>query len=253
MEDYGLDEDGNLYKARTHDANFRLTHAAPPFVPKPTLSEGYTKEEGTPEAGEPGANADLEALVSWVATSTREDFRANLELHLAREEYENWWLLVSLILAGDSAGKNSYHYHDPRVGAPDARFHVVPWDFNDSFGQTFYTDHTGREATRDLQKLSEYNLLFQRLLGDPETRAPLTARYPVALDGVWAVGTVLQTFDTWAAENAPAALRDERKWSADYAAYFAARRTSGLTTHAQELAYLRSWIIERWAYVRDYY
>jgi CotH protein len=253
MEDYALEEDGNLYKARTNDANFRLTRAAPPYVPKDTLSEGYTKEEGEPAAGEPGANADIEALVSWVATSTREQFRAELDTHIAREEYENWWLLISLILAGDSAGKNSYHYHDPLAGAADARFHVVPWDFNDSFGQTFYNDHTGREATRDLEKLSEYNLLFQRLLGDPETRAPLTARYRVALDDEWELGSVLAAFDTWAAQNEPAALRDERRWGTDYAAYFAARRSSGLTTHREEIAYVRSWIIERWAYVRDYY
>jgi spore coat protein H len=253
MEAYDLDEDGNLYKARTNDANFRLTHAAPPYVPKDTLSEGYTKEEGEPAAGEPGASSDIEALVNWVATSTPEEFRAELDTHIAREEYDNWWLLISLILAGDSAGKNSYHYHDPRADAPDARFHVVPWDFNDSFGQTFYNDHTGREATRNLEKLSEYNLLFQRLLGDPATRAPLTARYRIALDDEWELGSVLRALDTWAAENEPVALRDERKWSADYAAYFAPRRSSGLTTHTEELAYVRSWIIERWAYVRDYY
>jgi CotH protein len=253
MEDYGFDEGGNLYKARTNDANFRLTRAAPPYVPKDTLSEGYTKEEGAPVAGEPGASSDLEALVNWVATSTPEEFRAELDTHIAREEYENWWLLISLILAGDSAGKNSYHYHDPRADAPDARFHVVPWDFNDSFGQTFYDDHTGREATRNLEKLSEYNLLFQRLLGDPATRAPLTARYRVALDDEWELGSVLEALDTWASENEPVALRDERKWSTDYAAYFAARRTSELTTHTEEIAYVRSWIIERWAYVRDYY
>jgi hypothetical protein len=58
MEDSGLFEDGNLYKARGHDANFRLTRADAPFAEKTFLYEGYSKEEGTPLADEPGAYAD---------------------------------------------------------------------------------------------------------------------------------------------------------------------------------------------------
>src|SRR5690606_21217469 len=125
--DHGLFEDGNLYKARTHDANFRLTRANGGQMPKRNLSEGYTKEAGTPLEGEPGASVDLEALVGWVGSSSSEAFSAELDTRVVQREYEDWWLLVSLTLARDSAGKNSYHYSDPRLGA-DARFHVVPWD-----------------------------------------------------------------------------------------------------------------------------
>jgi spore coat protein H len=252
MEDNGLFEDGNLYKARTHDANFRLTLADEPEVNKPSLSAGFTKEEGTPLAGEPGANADLEDLVSWVASSSSADFLAQLDTRLAAREYEDWWLLVSLIQAGDSVGKNSYHYRDPRVGAPDGRFHVVPWDFNESFGQTWYADRRGREATVEVEDLAGYNYLFQRFLSEPSLRGPLVARYRAALDNEWEIGSVLESLDTWVAEVEAVAERDESKWSASVAEYYAGERAD-FPTFAQEIVYMRQWLIDRWEFVRDYY
>jgi len=200
MEDNGFFEDGNLYKARTHDANFRLTRADTPEVAKLSLSEGFTKEAGNPLPGEPGANADLEDLVSWVASSSDPDFVAQLDTRLARREYEDWWLLVSLIEAGDSVGKNTYHYRDPRAGAPDTRFHVVPWDFNESFGQTFYADRRGREPDIAVEELAGYNRLFQRFLSEPSLRGPLVSRYRSALDNEWEIGSVLASFDAWTNE-----------------------------------------------------
>jgi spore coat protein H len=252
MEDNGFFEDGNLYKARTHDANFRLTRAEEPEVAKVSLSEGFTKEEGTPLPDEPGANADLEGLVSWVASASSPEFIAQLGSRLATREYEDWWLLVSLIQAGDSVGKNSYHYRDPRVGAPDGRFHVVPWDFNESFGQTFYADRRGREATVEVEDLAGYNYLFQRFLSEPSLRGPLVARYRTALDNEWEIGSVLASFDAWATEIEAVAERDESKWSASVAEYYAGERAD-FPTFAQEITYMRQWLVERWSFVRDYY
>jgi spore coat protein H len=229
MEDNGLYEDGNLYKARNHDANFRLTRQIDPNVEKGTLSEGYTKEEGLPAAGEPGANDDLEALVRWVATSSREDFLAELD-------------------TADTAGKNSYHYRDPRPGA-DGRFHVVPWDFNDAFGQDGITER--QLATRDLEELAVFNLLFERMLTEPETRGPLVARYRQLLDNEWQLDSVLESVDAWAREIMPVADRDWSRWGAAYAAWYVSRQD--VTTPEQEIEFVRQWVMERWAYVRDYY
>lgn len=252
MEDSNLFEDGNLYKARSHDANFRLVRSEEPLGPKLSLSEGYTKEEGTPLAGEPEANADLEGLVSWVASSSQSAFLAELDSRIVRREYEDWWLLVSLIIAGDSVGKNSYHYRDARVGAPDGRFHVVPWDFNDSFGQSYLTFREGREANRDPEELVDYNLLFERLLAEPATREPMLARFREVLANEWELGSVLQTYDAWAAEIAGAAARNERRWGADHISHFADYRPT-FTTHDEELAFVRQWISDRWSHVSDYY
>jgi CotH protein len=252
MEDYGLYQEGNLYKARTHDANFRLTRTEDPGGDKLSLSEGYTKEEGTPLPEEPGAFDDLEALVSWVATSSSESFLSELDTRLARREYEDWWMLVSLVYAGDSAGKNSYHYRDPRAGV-DNRFRVVPWDFNDSFGQTYYNDHPGREAGDDPEELASYNLLFERLLSEPTTRESIVSRYRSLLENEWALDSVLASFDTWAAENEPVARRDESKWGELFVSDFADLRSTEPSTHSEEMAYMRQWIIDRWSVVAAYY
>jgi spore coat protein H len=252
IEDSDLFEDGNLFKARSHDANFRLVRNTDPPEPKLNLAEGYTKEEGTPLEGEPGASADLEELVSWVANSSSSDFLAELDSRIVRREYEDWWLLVSLIIADDSASKNSYHYHDARAGAPDGRFHVVPWDFNDSFGQSFLTYRGGREATRDAEELAEYNLLFERLLAEPSTRGPLLTRFRNTLEDEWSLASVLQTLDGFAAEIQAVADRNERLWGATYRETFAEYRTD-FTTHAEEIAFMRQWIIDRWAFLADDY
>lgn len=251
MEDHGLSEAGNLYKARTHDANFRLTRFDDLATPKLSLSEGYTKEEGTPLDGEPGAFADLEALVTWVASSSDDAFLAELDSRVVQREYENWWLLVSLIMADDSVGKNSYHYRDPSAGA-DGRFHVVPWDFNDSFGQSWLADHAGREANQHPEELAAYNLLFERLLTLPASRAALVERFRSAFANEWALGSVLEAVDAFTSEIEAASLRDEAKWDAPRRAYFSAYHPS-FTTHAEEVAYLRRWISERWAHVASHY
>jgi len=248
MEDNGLYEDGNLYKARNHNANFRLTRFIEADAQKQSLSEGYTKEEGSPAAGEPGANDDLEGLIAWVASSSREAFLAELDTRLVRREYEDWWLLVSSILAGDTAGKNSYLYRDPRPGG-DGRFHVVPWDFNDAFGQNGLTER--RLATRDLEELLPYNHLFERLLAEPETRLPLTARYEQLLDNEWELGSVLASYDTWTEQIRAVALRDWSRWGNAYTARYVSR--TDFTTPDAEMAYVRQWLIDRWAYIREYY
>jgi spore coat protein H len=129
---------------------------------------------------------------------------------------------------------------------------VVPWDFNDSFGQTWYTDRAGREASLPLEELASYNLLFERLLAGSATREPLLARYRAVLADEWELGSVLQSFDRWAAENENVALRDESKWAASYAAAFADYRSS-FTTYGEELDYVRQWIIDRWTFAGDYY
>ena len=64
---------------------------------------------------------------------------------------------------------------------------------------------------------------------------------------------MLASFDAWAAENEPVARRDESKWGADIATHFADLRSTSPTTHAEEMAYIRQWIIDRWGFVADYY
>lgn len=249
MKDNGLYKAGNLYKARSHDANFRLTRAKDPTKRKARLTDGLTKEEGAPAGGEPGASDDLEALITWVATSSRSSFLSEIDARLNRRDYDDWWVLVSVIDATDSASKNTFHYRDARQGAPDGRFRVLPWDFNESFGQSWRTLRTA--ATRDPEEINAKNEIFTRMLAEPMVRSPLLERLRSVLDHEWELSSVLESFDAWASETREVALRDEAMWKKQIEAYYEERRT--FTTYDQEVAYMRRWIIERWGFVRQHF
>jgi spore coat protein H len=238
IRDSGLWEDSNLFKARTHEANFRQTTRK--GRSKSSLDQGYTKEEGVPPAGEPDAYADLHELVEWVDSASDQEFAGEIDGRLARAEFEDWWILVSAISADDSAGKNSYLIHDPRPAAPDPRWHCVPWDFNASFGQDWQAQRVG--AAADPEGLSRFNRIFERLLHDPRLRAALLQRYRTALDhGGLELGSVLGLVDGWAEQNHAAALHDERRWGSAIADH-----RGQPASYRGELDYLRAWIPERW-------
>jgi hypothetical protein len=256
MEDFGYDQEGNLYKARSYDANFRLSSgvAFTPegmALPKETLHDGFTKEEGTPEDGQPGAFDDLDALVTWAATSSAAEFARTIDSTLARKEYEDWWIWVSFILADDSAGKNSYHYHDPLLAG--SVWHFVPWDLNASFGQDWKTFRSPAKGSPPDAWFRSVNNLFDRILSDPNMGPALEARYGEELRGPLAGDTIIALFDGFAREIEESALRDEQKWRNAYREYMLWRSRTDFTSYQQEVAYVRSWIADRHAYLDGIY
>jgi hypothetical protein len=82
-------------------------------------------------------------------------------------------------------------------------------------------------------------------------REPMVERFRSVLSHEWELGSVLRAFDTWADEVHEAALRDESLWSSEYAAYFSGR--DDLTTHEEEVEYVREWIIARYAHVEAHF
>jgi hypothetical protein len=155
-------------------------------------------------------------------------------------------IFCSLIAAVDSAGKNSYLVHDPSARAADPRWRYIPWDFNASFGQSYRTGRRGPELY-DIASFAKYNRLFERLLGDERLREPLFERYRAALSGPWQLADVQHTLDDWASEVEAAALRDELKWGEAYRSFYESRMD--LTSHREEVEYLRGWIAERWSVI----
>lgn len=245
MGDHGFAESGNLYKARTHDANFRLTDVND--QPKGVPHAGITKEEGAPVDGEPGAYADLDELVTWVATAPQAAFAAEVDARIDRRDYEDWWIFVTLIMGDDSAGKNAYHYHDPEGGP----WRYAPWDFNDSFGQTWQTARKGFDAHPDGYVWA--NELFERLLGDPSFGPALRARYAATLTDVYSLDRVLERVDELALQLADSAHRDELLWAAQYTSYGGWNFRGDFLDHDDEVVYLRQWISDRWAFVAGLY
>ncbi|WP_437767939.1 CotH kinase family protein [Sorangium sp. So ce764] len=238
MEDHGYSQDGNLYKAVSHDANFALT--AHNGEPKETLHDGFEKKEGTPPEGEPEAFADLEDLVSFVATSKEAVFAAEIGSRIDLRDYEDWWIFVTFIMADDSAGKNSYHYRDPVAGGV---FRYAPWDFNASFGQTWQTE---RQPASDRVEYLGVNLLFQRLLEEPSIGDPLRARYGEVLRGALGDAEIQAIVDGYVARIDASARRDEARWGEAYRSYEGWSGRGDFTTYEEEIAYLKAWISERW-------
>ena len=245
-EDQGLAESGNLYKARTHDANFRLTKAFSDD-PKGNPHEGLTKEEGLPQNGEPGAYDDLDDLITWTANSSQQAFAAEVDARIDRRDYEDWWIFVTLIMGDDSAGKNAYHYHDPNGGP----WRYAPWDFNDSFGQTWQTARKGFDAHPDGYVWA--NELFARLLDDPGFGPALRARYAAALTDIYDVERVQDRVDELALEVVDSAHRDEELWAGQYQSYGGWNWRTDFVDHDQEMQYLRQWISDRWSFVAGLY
>ena len=243
MHAAGLAEDANLYKAISHDANFRLTNKDGDA--KATLHDGYEKKQGTPAAGQPGAFDDLDDLVNFVATSDDASFEADIGRRIDLGDYQKWWMLVTFLQADDTAGKNSYHYHDAV-----RTWRVVPWDFNDSLGQTWTTT---REAPSPVDDYTQRNRLFERLLASPTHGPAMRERYRAALapGGPLDPAAVQALIQDDAAEIAAAAARDWRKWQADYQSFSRWSSRTDWTSPAEETAYLRDWVTRRVAALED--
>jgi len=232
-EDAGFREDGNLYKSVDHSANFYGTYNG---RPKSSLHSGYEKKEGTE-----GDWTDLDELVAYVIEATDETYADGLRERAALSEFMDWWILVAHALAEDSGGKNVYLYDDPK--APG--WHVIPWDFNHSWGQAWESSRTSVGSVNDFRGA---NNLFHRMLGDAGLSAELRARYATALDGPLSVPTLTATLDAYYAEIDRSAARDWARWGDDYASYYGWR--SDLTTFEEEKAYLYEWVEGRDAVMR---
>ena len=238
MEAHGLPLEGNLYKAITHDANFRLTNNA--GNPKATLHDGYEKKEG-PD----GVFDDLEALVDFVATSSDAAFGAEIGTRVAVADYASWWQHATYLAADDSAGKNSYHY-----GHPSSPWRVAPWDFNACFGQSWTTS---RQDAADISTYFNRNLLFERLLGDPTYGPSIEARFAELLDGALSVDAMNARIDAYVAELGESAARDETRWRTEYLTFSRWSSRTDFTTYTEEVAYMRQWIADRWAILDSMY
>jgi spore coat protein H len=249
MEDFGLDQDGDLYKAREHDANFKVLNST--GGSKTTLHDGYSKEEGMPADGEAGAYDDLDSFISWVETSSDPDFTSQIDSRLRRSDYEDWWIWASFLKADDSAAKNSYHYHDPQL--PSSLWRFVPWDLNESFGQDWKTYRTAAQSSAPEDYYPKMNSIFTRILADPMFGPAVRARYGTVLAGTFASDAVIAQLDAMANEIDASAHRDQQKWMSAYRTYMSWSQRTDFTTYDQELDYMRQWIRDRHTFLETFY
>ncbi|HVV86243.1 MAG TPA: CotH kinase family protein [Kofleriaceae bacterium] len=247
MGDEGLPQDGNLYQAITHDANFD-TVKYDGSGPKATLHDGYSKEAGTPPAGQPGAWTDVDDLVTFTSGASAADFAAQLPARFEVGDLRDWYVFVTYMLAEDSAGKNCFlmHDHDPAVGL----WRYLPWDFNHSFGQAWQTYRTSATSWTDFRR---NNRIFSRMLDDTTMAAALSDRYRAMLAGPLSDEQVLGLFDAMVAETAGVAARNERMWGQAYRTFSRWSARTDFLDHDDEVTYTRQWIQTRSAMIRARY
>lgn len=230
----GFYDDGNLYKAVSHDANYFLTASG--GGAKSTLHDGFEKKEGLPE----GDFSDLDELVGFTGSSGYDQLVDQADDWIDLEEFMDWFLLVHFSLAGDSAAKNAYLYHDPVLD----RFYYAPWDFNHSWGQNWYT---ARTRATDLEYFTAYNRVFAAIQGVPETDDILWERFTsMRADGPFALSWMEDQLDGYFAQIDSSAQRDWDRWGDDYnTGWWQHYRSGDWTDYEGEKAYVRTWISAR--------
>lgn len=233
----GLDDTGNLYKAVNHNANFYLTDYY--GTAKSSLASGYEKKEGSPESD----YSDLEQLVSFTGSASDAQLVSQAEDWFPLDEFMDWFLLVTYSLSEDSAGKNSYLYHDPSTD----RWRYIPWDFNHSWGQNWYTL---RLSSSSINEFEYANRIFKAVLNTPSAEEALWDRFKaMRADGPFHPDWIEGQLDAYFSQIDRAAAKDWDTWAHDYQTYsrWASYRNSygDWTDYEGEKAYLYEWTAER--------
>jgi hypothetical protein len=233
--DMGLGGDGNMYKAVDHNGNFYRESVY--GGEKATLHDGYEKKEGLPEDD----FSDLDALVAFSADSDDDTFRAQAPEWIRVDEFVDWFFLVLYTSAYDSGGKNSYLYDD--APSTDIEFRFTPWDMNDSLGQDWLTYRA--DASASTSYWMAINGIFRHLLTHPDSAAEIAARADHLLnDGTFELGAVQARVDALQASLGRNADREWERWGDRYQSYSGWRRRDDFTTPAEEVDYLRAWLVE---------
>jgi spore coat protein H len=237
LQAQGLDAAGELFKAVGPEANF--SHHTFEGSLKASPEAGFEKKEGLPQIG-PGAYASIVALTDFVVLSDAETFRAERAARMELGDYEDWWIFATLIDANDAVAKNAYHYRSPGTAGA---WRFIPWDLDATFGQKW---NTVRSPPEVLSHFADHNHLFARMLADPSIAEPMRERYRALLRGELSQEVVLGLLAQYAREIDAAARRDEARWGQAYRGFWRWSSRTDLTTHEEELEYLRRWIQTHW-------
>lgn len=195
---HGLgDEDLQLYKAEGHDAN---------WADKPNPMAGYDLQ-----IGEEGARDLGELLAALTDTPTTvADFRAEVEPRLALEDFLVWQRVHTFAGNRDTFTKNYYLYHDlePAPGTPEARFRIVSWDADATFG----LEWEGTPLPGDQRAWHGTDRFAPRLFAIPTWKGTYATAYREALAERWLPAPLAARVQDQAALIADLARRDLARW-----------------------------------------
>ena len=227
----GLNRDGELYKAVSHDANFFST--AYGGSAKGTPHQGYEQKEGTDWG-------PLDDVVNFTGSASSGQIRDTEVLDIP--EMMDWLLFVVFTAADDSAGKNSYLAWDAASG----QLRFAPWDFNHCWGQDWRTLRVGSSHEN---RFTNYNRVFQAL--QEVSGDALQTRWDALLEGPFAEEALLERVDGLYSAVHPSAGRDWDKWGQQYRSYGGWSWRDDWTSYEEEREYLVDWVEDRARWAED--
>ncbi|MBN1647469.1 MAG: CotH kinase family protein [Spirochaetales bacterium] len=236
MQSNGLDRNGNLYKTVTWDGDFKV---------KSDLHAGFEKKEGLPEHGCEGAFDDLDELIHFTDTSPTDGFAAGIEDLVNMTDFQNCWILLKLLWSHDSQVKNLYYYHTIAE-----KWKISPWDFNCSFGQDSQTYRIAAGNSNSFMR----NRLFERIVSETPFQNLTIDRLLAYIDGgSLSLDWIMDRIDYYINEISGAAEKNEQEWAAIQKNFWIWDDRTDFTDFEGEIAYIRQWIAERYAWLLDNY
>ena len=196
-----LDKDGNLYKAENHLANWN--HKADSL-------DGYDVE-----INKDNDHDDLDELLSALTYTpqTQADFQAEVEPRLSLDDFDAWQQVQVFALNRDTFTKNYYlyHDHDEDLGDPKARFRIISWDADATFGLNW----DGEWLDTDEVSWHGTDAFSQRLYEIPEYKSAYKAGFQSALDGPLSPTTIATRIASTTSRIRQAAIADFAHWGRD--------------------------------------
>ena len=247
LDDQGFDGSAVMYKAVSHDGNLRAERND--GSPKGSVGQGYDQKEGFETVSD---FSDLGALLTWVTSSSDEDFAAQLDQQVVTEDFIRWYVFATAIIAQDSYGKNSYVFH--ATDGADLRWRMAPWDMNHALGQNWQSFRIGPTSEgRFAAWPTSTNGIWGRMAAQPELAAQIDTAFADALGGAMSVQAVTDLYDAMVEEVAVSARRDYRKWGPQMETFAWWVSREDINDGDGERAYVRQWISDRWAYLDTLY
>ncbi len=236
VERNGFNPEGELYKASTYESDFYLHDE---------LNTGFDKKTGYPTAGYEGADTILENFILFINNSNVTTFNKEFDDYANIQSYYDWWFFTSLLSAGDSTTKNSYHFHEQ-----NGKWHYIPWDFNESFGQDWNTKR--RKVDFDPENHS-INGIYNRLVMNPEFSDVYDDRYKNLLQTSLHKDEIMNEIDVLFDEVRESAYKDYSKWSKKYKHYLFWIDRDDYYSVDEEIEYIKNWITDQYNLADNYY
>ena len=196
-----LDKDGNLYKAESHWANWQA---------KEDPLAGYDVQEGKENPHE-----DLGELLDALSFTPAEfeAFESEVAPRLNLEDFMTWQTVHTLAMNADTFTKNYYLYHDidAHPGTKKARFRVISWDADATWGNSW----DGAVLEPDLASWHGSDAFSPRLFSVPEYKASYVQSYQDALDGSLSSGVIDLRIAATESLISQAAQADLEHWGRD--------------------------------------